>query len=226
MALSPFALKILHQRVSMSVSSSLKKRWGGNNEFLRRFSSATNDKGKSEGTEVVVSEGKRNRLLPKKKGNRRWLWRNDEYHFPPALNDFFPSSLGNALMQATKNINNLFDTMNITPWSLNGRIKEKVDHYKLSYNMPGISKDDVKITIDDGLLRIKGEHKEENEEKDDNDGDEYWSSSSYGYYNTSIVLPNDAKVDEIKAQLKDGVLIVTIPRSEKPKNDVKEVIVH
>ncbi|OIW11928.1 hypothetical protein TanjilG_21170 [Lupinus angustifolius] len=210
----------------MSVSSSLKHRWSGNNEFLRRFSSEANDKGKSEGTEVAVSEGKRNRLFPKRKGNKRLLWRNDEWDFPPALNEFFPSSLGNALMQATKNINNLFDTMSITPWSLNGRIKEKDDHYKLRYNMPGIAKEDVKITIDDGLLRIKGEHKEENEEKYDDNGDEYWSSSRYGYYNTSIVLPDDAKVDEIKAELKDGVLIVTIPRTEKPKKDVKQVIVH
>ncbi|KAE9584558.1 putative small heat shock protein HSP20 [Lupinus albus] len=138
------------------------------------------------------------------------------------VSKFFPSGLGNALMQATKNINNLFDTMNITPWSLSGHIKEKDEHYKLRYNMPGIAKEDVKITIDNGLLRIKGEHKEENEEN----GDDYWSLSTYGYYNSSIVLPNDAKVDEIKAELKDGVLIVTIPRTEKPKKDVKQVIVH
>lgn len=88
--------------------------------------------------------------------------------------------------------------------------------------MPGIAKEDVKITIDDGMLTIKGEHKEEKEEGDD---DEYWSSSSYGYYNTSLVLPDDAKGDEIKAELKDGVLTVTIPRTEKPKKDVKQVIV-
>ncbi|MCI48620.1 26.5 kDa heat shock protein mitochondrial, partial [Trifolium medium] len=77
-----------------------------------------------------------------------------------------------------------------------------------------------KITIGDGVLTIKGEHKEEKEDNDD-DHHEYWSS--YGYYNTSLVLPDDAKVDEIKAELKDGVLIVTIPRSEKPNKDVKHV---
>lgn len=141
------------------------------------------------------------------------------------FSEFFPSGLGNALMQATENINRLFENMNLTPWSLSGRVKEKDDHYKLRYDMPGIAKEDVKITIDDGVLTIKGEHKEEKEERDDDD-DEYWSSSSYGYYNTTLVLPDDAKADEIKAELKDGVLTVTIPRTEKPKKDVKRVTVH
>lgn len=125
-------------------------------------------------------------------------------------------------MQASNNINRLFENMNLTPWSLtSGRVKEKDDHYKLRYEMPGIAKEDVKITIDDdGVLTIKGEHKEE---KDD---DEHWSStSSYGYYNTSLLLPDDAKADDIKAELKDGVLTVTIPRTEKPKKDVKQVTV-
>lgn len=125
-------------------------------------------------------------------------------------------------MQATENINRLFENINLTPWSLSGRVKEKDDHYKLRYEMPGIAKEDVKITIDDGVLTIKGEHKEEKEEGDD---DEYWSSSSYGYYNTSLVLPDDAKADDVKAELKDGVLTVIVPRTEKAKKDVKQVTV-
>jgi len=138
------------------------------------------------------------------------------------FSELFPSGLGNALIQATENINKLFNNMNLTPWSLSGRVKESDNHYKLKYDMPGIPKENVNITIGDGVLTIKGEHKEEKEEGDDDDN-EYWSSSSYGYYNTSLVLPDDAKVDEIKAELKDGVLSVTIPRSEKPKKDVKQV---
>lgn len=137
--------------------------------------------------------------------------------------EFFPSGLGNALMQATENINRLFENMNVTPWSLSGRVKEKDDHYKVRYDMPGISKEELKITIDDGVLSIKGEHKEEKQEEED---DEYWASSSYGYYNTSLVLPDDAKADEVKAELKDGVLTITIPRDEKAKKDVKHVTVH
>ena len=104
-----------------------------------------------------------------------------------------------------------------------GRVKEQDDCYKLRYDVPGLTKEDVKITIDDGVLTIKGEHKEEEEEGSD---DEHWSARSYGYYNTSLVLPVDAKVDEIKAELKDGVLSIIIPRTEQPKKDVKEVQIH
>lgn len=99
MALARLALKNLQQRVSVPASSSLigghggvqKHRWG-NDQLLRRFATAASDKGKSEGTEVVVSEGKRPRLFPRRKG-RRWPWRNDERDFPPALYGTLSSSL-------------------------------------------------------------------------------------------------------------------------------------
>ncbi|KAL3008384.1 hypothetical protein AAZX31_07G029200 [Glycine max] len=177
------ALKNLQKRVCASsslIGNVQKQRW--NNELVKR-------------------------VFPRRRG-RRWVWRNDDRHFPPCfkltfsvwLLEFFPWGLGSALMQASENINRLFENMNLRPWSLSG--------------------EDVKITIDDGVLTIKGEHKEE---KDD---DEHWSStSSYGYYNTSLLLPDDAKADDIKAELKDGVLTVTIPRTEKPKKDVKQVTV-
>lgn len=104
-----------------------------------------------------------------------------------------------------------------------GRVKEQDECYKLRFEVPGLGKDEVNITVDDGVLKIKGEHKEEEEDGSD---DEFWSAKSYGYYNTSLLLPDDAKVDEIKAELKDGVLNITIPRTEKPKKDVKEVEIH
>lgn len=121
-------------------------------------------------------------------------------------------------MQATHNINKLFE--NLSPSRLIGRVKEKEDHYKLRYEVPGLAKEDVKIRVEDGVLRIIGEAKNEDEEESD---DDCWSSLSYGYYDSALVLPVDAKVDEIKAELKDGVLYITIPRIEKVKKDVKEV---
>lgn len=227
MALARLALRNLQQRVLSGGSLQKQNRLSNNNELVARFATtAVGDKGKSEGSEVAVSEGnndkKKSRLFPRRRG-RRWLSRNVDRDFLPAPFELFPSGLGNALMQATENINKLFNNMNLTPWSLSGRVKESDNHYKLKYDMPGIPKENVNITIGDGVLTIKGEHKEEKEEGGDDDDNEYFSSSSYGYYNTSLVLPDDAKVDEIKAELKDGVLSVTIPRSEKPKKDVKQV---
>lgn len=127
-------------------------------------------------------------------------------------------------MQATENINRIFDNFDIRPSQLMGQVKQQDDCYKLRYEVPGLTKDDVKITVDNGILMIKGEHKAEEEEGSPEE-DEHWSSRSYGYYNTSLSLPDDAKVEEIKAELKNGVLNVVIPRMEKPKKDVQEISV-
>ncbi|KAL7191431.1 hypothetical protein ACSBR2_023499 [Camellia fascicularis] len=137
--------------------------------------------------------------------------------------EFFPSGLGDALLQATQNINKLFQ--NLTPSGLIGRVKEHDECYKLRFNLPGLGKEDLKITVEDGVLRIKGEHKEEVEEGSNDE--QYLSARSFGYFiDTCIVLPEDAKVDEIKAQMKDGVLTIVIPRIEKSKKQVKEVPIH
>ncbi|KAL6134328.1 hypothetical protein ACLB2K_066560 [Fragaria x ananassa] len=163
---------------------------------------------------ISEAKGRRANLLPNW-SRGRGLWGSSDQDFVPAL-----SGLERALMQATGNINRLFDNLSLSPWSVSGRVKEQDDCYKLRFDMPGLTKEDVKISVHHGNLTIKGEHKEEEREETD---DEFWSSRSYGYYNTSLVLPDDAKVDEIKASLKDGVLSVTVPKSEKPKEDVKEV---
>lgn len=132
--------------------------------------------------------------------------------------EIFPSGLGDALLQATENLNKLLE--NWHPSRLIGRVKEQDQCYKLRYELPGLTKEEVKITVEDGILTIKGEHKEEEEEGSD---DEYWSSRSYGYHNTSLMLPDDAKLDDIKAEMKDGILTITVPRIGRQGKDVKEI---
>ncbi|KAL3352011.1 hypothetical protein AABB24_020213 [Solanum stoloniferum] len=218
-----------------------KQRWCS--ELVRRFSTesdkqqvadlAANGKsekqqvadlagnGKLEKQQVAVSDSaKKSKLFPRRR-RRGNLWRRSEPDFAPALFENLPTGLGNALLQATENINKIFDNLNLNPSQLLGRYKEDDKNYKIRYDVPGLGKNDVKIMVEDGILTIKGEHKEEKEEEGSDD--ESWSSRSYGYYNNSIVLPEDAKVDEIKAEMKDGVLTITIPKSEKPKKDVKEI---
>ncbi|KAE8721148.1 hypothetical protein F3Y22_tig00016683pilonHSYRG00007 [Hibiscus syriacus] len=77
------------------------------------------------------------------------------------------------------------------------RVKEQDDCYNLLYDMPGLTKENVKITIGDWVLNTKGEHKEE---EDGGPDDDSWFARIYGYYNTSLVLPDDAKVDDIKTE--------------------------
>ncbi|KAA8541913.1 hypothetical protein F0562_023065 [Nyssa sinensis] len=229
MAVARLALKNLQQRLASpspllhqsfndrSLGTVKKQRWGC--DLLRRLSATAGDeKSSSDGQEVAVSEGgKKSKLFPRRQ-RKRAPWRNNAPDFVPALYEFFPSGLGNALLQATENINKLFE--NLAPSRLMGRIKEQDQCYKLRFEVPGLAKEDVKITVEDGILTIKGEHKEEEEEGSD---DEHWSSRSYGYYNTCLVLPDDAKAEEIKAEVKDGVLWITIPKTEGQKKDAKVV---
>ncbi|KAG5572416.1 hypothetical protein H5410_062182 [Solanum commersonii] len=69
------------------------------------------------------------------------------------------------------------------------KYKEDDKNYKIRYDVPGLGKEDVKIMV---------------EKEEEGSDDEFWSSRSYGYYNNSIVLPEDAKVDEIKAEMTKG----------------------
>jgi HSP20 family protein len=95
MALARLALRNLQQRV-LSTGGSLQKqcnRLSNNNELVARFSTAVGDKGKSEGSEVAISEDKKSRLFPRRRG-RRWLSRDYDRDFLPApFGTFLPLAI-------------------------------------------------------------------------------------------------------------------------------------
>ncbi|GLJ31380.1 hypothetical protein SUGI_0629700 [Cryptomeria japonica] len=132
------------------------------------------------------------------------------------LSDPFP--VNRTLNQMMDTVNRLFDEF--APSRTAGEalenfrpaydIMEENDSYKLRFDMPGLSKEDVKVEIEDGTLVIKGEHSQEEREKN-------WSSRSFGSYNTRIILPENVRLDEVKAEMKNGVLQVTVPKTEPEK---------
>ncbi|KAG8390448.1 hypothetical protein BUALT_Bualt01G0084400 [Buddleja alternifolia] len=93
------------------------------------------------------------------------------------------------------------------PWD----IKEEENEIKLRVDMPGLSKEDVKVYMEDDVLVIRGEHKVEDGGKDS------WSGRSYGSYDTRLKLPENCEKDKVKAEMKDGVLYVSIPKSRVEK---------
>ncbi|CAI9766077.1 unnamed protein product [Fraxinus pennsylvanica] len=226
MALARLALKDLQKRVvsplysfsSQHATFCLSHKQSWSSKFLRALSTASEEK--SQPREVSVAEGGKKPKLSPRRRTRRALWRNNR-DFVPALWEFFPSGLGNAIIQATENINRVLE--NLPPVM---RIKEQDECYKVRVEVPGLSKEDLKITVEDGMLTIKGEHKEEEEHGSESD-DESWSSRNYGYFDSSVILPEYAKVDGITAEMKHGVLNITIPKTtERPKKDVKEIQVN
>uniref|UniRef100_A0A1D1YM18 25. heat shock protein, chloroplastic n=1 Tax=Anthurium amnicola TaxID=1678845 RepID=A0A1D1YM18_9ARAE len=95
-----------------------------------------------------------------------------------------------------------------TPWE----IKEAEDEYKMRFDMPGMTKKDVKVWVEDNMLIVKAE-KLSKKSKEDGEEEEGWSAKSYGRYNSRIVLPDNVMMEKIKAEVKDGVLYITIPKA-------------
>lgn len=78
--------------------------------------------------------------------------------------------------------------------------------------VPGIEKDDIDITLTDGLLTIQGEKKHEDEEKNE---DYHRVERRYGSFARTLRLPSEVGHDQIDANYKDGVLKLVIPKPEK-----------
>lgn len=90
-----------------------------------------------------------------------------------------------------------------SPWDM----MENESELRMRFDIPGLSKEDVKVSIEDDLLVIKAE-KESKEEEDS------WSSRGYSSYSTRLYLPDNCETDKIKAELKNGVLNITIPKTK------------
>ncbi len=83
-------------------------------------------------------------------------------------------------------------------------------------SLPGISKDDVDITVTDGMLTLRGEYKT----NEDDAGKAYHiREQRYGVFERSLSLPTDVEVDKAKAEFENGILTITLPKAEavKPK---------
>lgn len=99
-------------------------------------------------------------------------------------------------------------------WSPLTDIYENENEYKLQLDLPGIKKDDLKISYSDGELKISGERRYENEDKDTK---YHRIERAFGKYYRSFTLPKSADYDKIKADFKDGQLKISIPKKEEAK---------
>ncbi len=99
-------------------------------------------------------------------------------------------------------------------WTPLTDIAEDKDNYVLKLDLPGVSKDNVKISFIDGMLNISGERKQEKETKD---AKYHRMERAYGKYFRSFSLPSKIKEDKIDAEFKDGQLMITVPKAEEAK---------
>lgn len=107
----------------------------------------------------------------------------------------------------------------------NARIdwRETPEAHVFKADLPGVKKEEVKVEVEDGnVLRISGQRGREKEEKTDT-----WHrvERSSGEFLRRFRLPENAKVEEVKASLENGVLTVSVPKAEVQKPDVKSITV-
>ena len=105
-------------------------------------------------------------------------------------------------------------------WSPLTDISENKDQYILKMDLPGVSKENLKLSFHDGELIISGERKQEKEEKDSK---YHRIERTYGKYYRSFTLPQTIQADKINAEFKDGQLTITVPKSEEAKPKELEI---
>jgi HSP20 family protein len=94
-------------------------------------------------------------------------------------------------------------------WSPSANISETDKEYVIKAELPEVKKEDVKITLDDGVITISGERKFEKEQKDER---AIRVESFYGTFERRFSLPDNVDTGAITAESKDGVLRVRIPK--------------
>ena len=108
-------------------------------------------------------------------------------------------------------------------WTPLANISETETEYLIKAELPEVSKEDVKVTVDEDVITISGERRKEAEHKDEK---VHRVESFYGSFARSFRLPEDADVAAIQAESRNGVLKVRVPKTPAPKPRTVEVKVN
>jgi HSP20 family protein len=101
-------------------------------------------------------------------------------------------------------------------------IVEKDKEYEITAELPGLDENNVEVKFADGFLTIKGEKREEKEEKKK---DYYLSERRFGSFQRSFQVPESVDADKIVASFKNGVLTVTLPKSPEAQKKEKKIAI-
>lgn len=111
----------------------------------------------------------------------------------------------------------------MTDWSPSCDISETDTEYRIHAELPNVKKEDVKVTLDDGVLTIQGDRREEKEEKAEKF---HRRELSYGHFLRRFTMPDDTDAAKVDATFKDGMLNVVIGKSKAKAPTAKQIAVH
>jgi HSP20 family protein len=105
-------------------------------------------------------------------------------------------------------------------WAPAVEVKETAEGIEVSAELPGISKEDVEVTLENNVLTIRGEKKEEKEEKEK---ERLLYERYYGSFQRSFTLPTLVDESKVRAEFQDGVLRIHLPKNGKPRGKKIEI---
>jgi HSP20 family protein len=147
-------------------------------------------------------------MLPIKRNNERVLAVWEPFRDLRTINDemdrFFPSFWPNVDREPAT----------AGHWAPAADLYEDKDQIIVKLELPGIRKEDVSISLTEDTLTIKGERKSEKEENREN---YYRLEGNYGSFLRVIALPRPVKSDAVKAEYRDGILKIVLPKAEESK---------
>ncbi len=111
-------------------------------------------------------------------------------------------------------------SLTLSDWTPKCDITETDKAYQILAELPNVKKDDVHVDVENGVLTLRGERKEEKETKD---AKVHRREVAYGSFVRSFTLPSDADGERVEAKFKDGVLTVSVNKSEGKTSKGKRI---
>lgn len=113
------------------------------------------------------------------------------------------------------------DLLSQENWEPAVDIEEDDEKYTITADLPNVKKEDIKVTVRDGILTLSGERNQESESEDKT---YHQVERFHGSYQRSFALPDHVKDDEVVANLRDGVLQVILPKEEESSGNPEREI--
>ena len=107
-------------------------------------------------------------------------------------------------------------------WAPSADISETDKEYVIRAELPAVKKEDVQVTLDEGMITIKGERKQQKEDKNEKF---HRVETFYGTFERRFSLPDNVNADAVRCESKDGILTVHIPKAEVSKQKPKQITV-
>lgn len=100
-------------------------------------------------------------------------------------------------------------------------ISENNEQYQLKIELPEMTKDDIQLTLEDGYLVVSGERKHE-----DSDEKQHLTERFYGQFTRRFQIPEDVNVEKIDAHFDDGMLYLSLPKTEPKAASRQQIDIH